>query len=152
MTEREQPGHDRPVVSDLPDRETRERLVAEARAARKRAYAPYSRFLVGAAVSTDRGVFTGANVENASYGLSICAERVAAASAVAAGARRIEAVVVTSSAPGPTPPCGACRQFLYEFNPDMLVVSEGKDGSRKEWRLSELLVDGFGPANLQRDI
>jgi cytidine deaminase len=124
-------------------------LMREARSAMDRAYAPYSRFRVGAAVSTDRGVFSGANVENASYGLSICAERVAASSAVSAGARRIDAVAVTSSAAGPASPCGACRQFLYEFGPDMVVISEGRDGGRKVWRLSELLVDGFGPSDLE---
>lgn len=125
-------------------------LLSEARAARERAYAPYSNFLVGAAVATDAGVFRGCNVENASYGLSICAERVAATTAVAAGARRFDAVALTGSAHGPTPPCGACRQFLYEFNPDMAVVSEGSDGTRREWRLSALLMDGFGPEDLGR--
>ncbi|HEX9234823.1 MAG TPA: cytidine deaminase [Actinomycetota bacterium] len=124
-------------------------LVARAKAARDRAYAPYSRFLVGAAVATDAGTFDGANVENASYGLSICAERVAAATGVAAGARRIIAIAVTSSASGPTAPCGACRQFLHEFNPDMVVVSQGGDGERKRWRLSELLPVAFGPDDLQ---
>ena len=123
-------------------------LMAEARSARGRAYAPYSRFSVGAAVATDAGVFSGANVENASYGLSICAERVAAASAIAAGARRIDAIAIAGSAAGATPPCGACRQFLYEFNPEMTVVSEGMNGERNEWRLSELLVDGFSPSDL----
>jgi cytidine deaminase len=125
-------------------------LIEEARDARARAYAPYSKFFVGAALVVDDGRhFSGANVENASYGLSMCAERVAATTAVAAGARRIEAVAVTSSAPRPTPPCGACRQFLYEFNPEMTVVSEGANGERKEWRLSELLLDGFGPDDLE---
>jgi cytidine deaminase len=103
---------------------------------------------VGASVSTDAGVFSGCNVENASYGLTICAERVAATTAVAAGARRFDALVVTGSAPAPTPPCGACRQFLYEFNPEMAIVSEGRNGERKEWRLSELLVDGFSAEDL----
>jgi len=136
-----------------------DRLVEEARAARERAYAPYSNFLVGAAVATDRGVFTGANVENASYSLAICAERVAAAAAVASGARRIEAVAVLGALRDPktgddvpkepTPPCGACRQFLYEFNPDMTVVAVGSNGKRNQWRLSELLKDGFGPKDLQ---
>jgi cytidine deaminase len=127
-----------------------DRLVDEAREARSRAYAPYSRFFVGAALITDQGNHvSGANVENASYGLSICAERVAAAMAVAAGARKIEAVALTSSAPTPTPPCGACRQFLYEFNPEMTIVSEGSNGERKEWRLSELLPDGFRPEDLE---
>ena len=124
-------------------------LVAVARAARERAYAPYSRFLVGAAVASDGGVFAGANVENASYGVSICAERVAAAAAVASGARRIDAVAVAGPGPRPTPPCGACRQFLYEFGPDMIVVSEAPGGDRSQWRLSELLRDGFGPAELE---
>jgi cytidine deaminase len=125
-----------------------EELVAQAEAARATAYAPYSRFTVGAAVATDLGVFRGANVENASYGLSICAERVACASAVAAGARRVDAVAVTSSSRTPTSPCGACRQFLFEFNPDTTVVSVGLNGERKVWRLADLLVDGFGPKDL----
>lgn len=125
-------------------------LVEESRDARSRAYAPYSNFFVGAALVTDDGRrFSGANVENASYGLSICAERVAATTAVAAGARRIEAVAVTSSSPTPTPPCGACRQFLYEFNREMIVISEGLNGERKQWRLSALLLDGFGPEDLE---
>ena len=124
-------------------------LVAEARSAMDRAYAPYSRFFVGAAVSTEIGVFAGANVENASYGLSICAERVAAASAVAAGARTIDAVGLTSSAEEPTSPCGACRQVLNEFGPTMTVVSEGTSGRRKSWLLSELLPDAFGPNDLE---
>jgi cytidine deaminase len=125
-------------------------LIEEARGARARAYAPYSKFFVGAALVADDGRhFSGANVENASYSLSICAERVAASAAVAAGARRIEAVAVTSSAPTPTSPCGACRQFLYEFNPEMTVVSVGSNGERKQWRLSELLPDGFGPEDLE---
>jgi cytidine deaminase len=123
-------------------------LVAAARAARERAYAPYSRFSVGAAVRTDAGTFVGANVENASYGLSVCAERVAAASAVASGARRIEAVAIATGAPRPTPPCGACRQFLHEFGPDMTVISESGTGERRAWRLSELLAEGFGPGDL----
>src|SRR5438093_12601609 len=107
-------------------------LVEESRQARSHAYAPYSSFFVGAALVTDDGRhFSGANVENASYGVSICAERIAAATAVAAGARRIEAMAVTSSSPTPTPPCGACRQFLYEFNREMTLVSEGLNGGRK---------------------
>ena len=125
-----------------------EALLDLARSARGRAYAPYSSFFVGAAVSTDQGVFAGANVENASFGLAICAERVAAASAAASGARAIDAVAVTSSSPTPTPPCGACRQFLYEFNPEMTVISESRNGERKVWRLSDLLLDGFGPGDL----
>ena len=67
----------------------------------------------------------------------------------AAGARRIEAIAVAGSAPTPTPPCGACRQFLYEFNPEMTVVSEGANGEWKQWRLSALLLDGFGPTDME---
>ena len=125
-------------------------LVKEAHEARSRAYAPYSNFFVGAALVTDDGRhFSGANVENASYGISICAERVAATTAVAAGARMIEAIAVTRPVTTPIAPCGACRQFLYEFNPDMTVVSEGSNGERKQWRLSALLLDGFGPDDLK---
>jgi len=124
-------------------------LVAASWEARERAYAPYSTFLVGAALRTPSGVFTGANVENASYGLAICAERVAAVTAVAAGVRDFEVCAVTSSGMRPATPCGACRQFLYEFNPSMIIVSEGRDGERKRWRLSDLLLDGFGPEDLE---
>ena len=128
-----------------------DQLIAAASEARERAYAPYSGFLVGAAVRTSDGqVFTGCNVENVSYSVAICAERVAGAAAVAAGHRDLEAVAVTSSAATPTPPCGVCRQFLFEFNPDLVVVSEGTGGERKEWRLRELLADGFGPESLGR--
>jgi cytidine deaminase len=88
-------------------------------------------------------------VENASYGESICAERVASTKAVSEGGTAFRAIAVVSSAPGPTSPCGACRQVLYEFGPDMLVVSGGRDGSRCQWILSELLPDGFGPSTLQ---
>jgi cytidine deaminase len=127
-----------------------EDLVARAHAARERAYAPYSRFFVGAALRTNDGrVFDGANVENASYGLTICAERVAAASAVAGGARRIDAIAVVGGWSRPAAPCGACRQFLFEFNPEMLVVAESPAGDRKEWRLSDLLLEGFGPGDLE---
>jgi cytidine deaminase len=133
-----------------PDDGALDDLVRRAWEARDRAYAPYSRFLVGAAVlAPDGGVFTGANVENASYSVAICAERVAGAVAVASGVRDLRAVAVTSSEHNPTPPCGVCRQFLFEFNPDMVVVSEGRGGGRKRWRLRELLVDGFGPGSLE---
>jgi len=135
-------------MSHEPDGTDLDALVEEAEAGRANAYAPYSRFTVGAAVATDRGVFRGANVENASYSLCICAERVACAAAVAAGARRVDAVAVTSSSPTPTPPCGACRQFLFEFAPGMTVVSQGRNGERTVWRLEDLLVHGFGREDL----
>ena len=123
--------------------------MAEARAARERAYAPYSRFHVGAALLADDGrVIPGANVENASYGLSMCAERTAAFRAASEGVRRLVAVAVAASNEEPTCPCGACRQVLWEFGPDMVVVSEGAGGRREERRLADLLPDAFGPADL----
>ncbi|HSJ50011.1 MAG TPA: cytidine deaminase [Actinomycetota bacterium] len=127
--------------------ETMDRLVAEARAIKERAYAPYSRFRVGAAVLADGQVFAAPNIENASYPLSVCAERNAVAAAVSAGHTSIEAVAVSTDAERPTPPCGGCRQVLNEFGPDLLVVSDAASG-RAEWRLTELLPSAFGPADL----
>jgi len=124
-------------------------LLREARGARDRAYAPYSGFPVGAAVQSDAGLFAGANVENAASPTGICAERVAAASAVSAGARHIAAVVVTGHAEDPITPCGQCRQFLSEFGPGMLVVSEGRNGTRRRWSLAELLPHAFGPRDAE---
>jgi cytidine deaminase len=121
-----------------------------AREARERAYAPYSGFRVGAALLADDGrEFPGANVENASYGLSMCAERTAAFRAVADGVRGIVAVIVTASNEEPSWPCGACRQVLTEFGPAALVVSEGLGGRREERRLDQLLPDAFGPSDLR---
>lgn len=119
-------------------------LIAEAIDARQRAYAPYSQFQVGAALRTDSGeVFSGCNVENASYGLAICAERVAASTAVAAGYRRFSAVVVASS--GGATPCGACRQFLAEFGNDLAILIVDVDSNQvRRFVLSELLPNAFG--------
>ena len=131
-------------------REEVERLEAAAREARDRAYAPYSGFQVGAALLTDDGrIFTGANVENASYGLSMCAERNAVFHAVTEGVRGLRAVAVSASNDEPTWPCGGCRQVLHEFGPDMVVISEGRGGRREERRLAELLPLAFGPADLE---
>ena len=132
-----------------PDDATLDELARAAHDARTRAYAPYSGFAVGAAVLAGGRVYPGCNVENASYGLSICAERVAAVTAVAAGERRIDAVAVVGSSREPTPPCGACRQFLSEFGPRMAVVSETPDGRRERWRLDEILPHAFGPEFLE---
>ena len=124
-------------------------LVRAAEAARRHAHAPYSRYRVGAAVETEDGaIYTGCNVENASYGLTICAERAAVCAAVAAGARKIRrAVVVTDSDP-PGAPCGACRQVLAEFGLDMEVTAVGRAG-RLQWTLRELLPDAFTSEALQ---
>ena len=123
-------------------------LVAAAKAAREHAYAPYSGFLVGAAVLDDQGrIFAGANVENASYGLAICAERSAIASAVSAGARRLNQMVVVTAVDPPSAPCGACRQVMLEFGRDMKVTALGPDGQRT-WTMVDLLPDAFGPEDL----
>lgn len=125
-------------------------LTAAARAAQANAYAPYSRFRVGAALEADDGrVFAGANVENASYGLTNCAERVALGAAVAAGARRFRRLVVVSETDPAAAPCGACRQALAEFGTDLVIEAVNRGGGRR-WRLADLLPDGFGPTDLKR--
>jgi len=123
-------------------------LVDAARAAQQRAYAPYSRFRVGCALEADDGrVFVGCNVENASYGLTICAERAAVCAAVAAGAQRFRRAVVVSDADPPAAPCGACRQVLSEFGPDLRVDAVSPAGS-VTWTIAELLPAAFGKEQL----
>ncbi len=126
-------------------------LIAAAQSAADRAYAPYSGFAVGAALLTANGaVITGGNVENASYGLTICAERSAIVAAVAAGHREVMAIAVSApGAPGTTP-CGACRQVLNEFVPpdgELIVVLE-RDGKPEQTTLAALLPHAFGPRDL----
>jgi cytidine deaminase len=122
-------------------------LVAAALAARDRAYAPYSEFTVGAVILTERGdLYVGANVENASYGLSICAERNAIMRMVLDGGSHPVAVYVATSSSPPASPCGSCRQVLLEFSPDpaaVRVVSVNPDGERAEWTVAQLIPDGF---------
>jgi cytidine deaminase len=117
--------------------------------AARRAYAPYSRFAVGPAVlSADGRIHTGANVENASFGLSICAERNAIFRAVADGARTIDAIVVYTPTADATPPCGACRQVLAEFGADALIVCCSDGAADRRYRVAELLPQAFGPQHL----
>ncbi len=125
------------------------KLAAAARRAAKRAYAPYSKFAVGAAIlTTDGEIYTGCNVENASYGLTNCAERTAIFSAVAAGHRKIACVAVYTPTERPTAPCGACRQVIYEFGPAARVVSLCNGRERIDLAITNLLPGAFGPADL----
>jgi cytidine deaminase len=123
-------------------------LETAARAAQAHAYAPYSHFQVGAALEADDGtVFAGCNVENASYGLTICAERAALAAAVAHGRQRFRRLVVVSDIDPPAAPCGACRQMLSEFGAQLPVDAVGRS-TRASWTLAELLPAAFGPGSL----
>ncbi|MFM9105288.1 MAG: cytidine deaminase [Chloroflexota bacterium] len=128
-----------------------EALLALAREAASLAYAPYSEFPVGAAlISGDGRVFTGANIENASYGLGCCAERTAVFRAVLEGADEVRAIAVWAPRAAPCPPCGACRQVLVEWRPregDMTVILEGPDGPLVQ-TLESLIPLSFGPRNL----
>lgn len=134
----------------IPDATWR-RLVAAARAVRARAYAPYSRFHVGAALLAEDGtVFVGANVENSSFGLTICAERTAVVSAVAHGQRRFRALALVAGRGEPASPCGACRQVLHEFAPHLPVRLVSADGRTRDVRLDELLPLGFAHDDLKR--
>jgi cytidine deaminase len=120
-------------------------LLDAARNVRKHAYAPYSDFKVGAAVQVGDAIHAGANVENASYGLTLCAERNAVAAAVANGARRVDAVAIASGTSPPTPPCGMCLQTLAEFaGPTLPVALVGLRGERVDTKLGELLPHAFG--------
>lgn len=121
-----------------------EELVKAAIEARGRAYAPYSQYSVGAAVRGDNGkIYAGANVENASYGLAMCAERTAVAAAVLDGVRCLTAAVVVTSTSPPAAPCGMCRQTLAEFARELVVVLVNDTGERAETTLAELLPRAF---------
>lgn len=121
-----------------------ERLVAAARSARERARAPYSNFSVGAAVlCADGHIFEGCNIENASYGLTICAERVALFCAVAAGCRQIDAIAIAGPGGEPLSPCGACRQVMLELAPGARVIMAGAPAPRIR-TVEQLLPEAFG--------
>ena len=123
-------------------------LVAAAASVRKMAHAPYSGYAVGAAVLTSDGqIFSGCNVENASYGLSVCAERHAIAAAVAAGCTNFIGIAVVTSSTPPAAPCGACRQVLAEFG-DFPVILAGLDGKSQTTFVRDLLPDAFTPETL----
>src|SRR5271154_4664561 len=114
-------------------------LLLAARKVRESAYAPYSRFQVGAALRTASGrIYCGCNVENLSFGLTVCAERAAVFAAVAAGETRFEAIAVVADSVQPVTPCGACRQVLVEFSQDLQICSENLQGQRYESTIGEL--------------
>jgi cytidine deaminase len=125
------------------------RLEKTARAAARKSYSPYSKFRVGTAVLAGSGkTYAGCNIENASYGLCNCAERTAIFTAAAAGERKIKAVVVYTSTPTPTMPCGACRQVINEFGSQAVVIGICDSAKRIETTLPALLTEAFGPENL----
>ncbi len=126
------------------------RLIELARAVRERAYAPYSGFAVGAVVETAGGrCYTGCNVENASYGLTICAERAALAKAVSEGADRLTRIVVIADTERPIAPCGACRQVMLELmGPEGQVIMANLRGDRLERKIGDLLPEAFAPHDL----
>ena len=126
-------------------------LLARASDARARAYAPYSGLRVGCALqAVDGRVFTACNVENAAYPAAMCAERNAVGQAVAAGARRFVALAVVGDGERAPAPCGTCRQVLFEFEPDLVVLAGGAGGATARYHLArDLLPDAFGPGDLR---
>ena len=141
------PLHSEQLQTKLSD-ETRHLLIGTAQQVRQRAYAPYSHYMVGAALLGANGeIYTGCNVENAAYPATICAERAALVKAVSEGVQKFVAIAVVTERAGS--PCGMCRQMLFEFAPDMTVIVADGDGHIKyERTLSALLPDGFGPQML----
>ena len=124
-------------------------LIAAARAAREKAHAPYSKFFVGAALRTRSGkVFGGCNVENATYGLTVCAERVAIFKAISEGERKFDAISVVTDAETLTPPCGACRQLIWEFCGDVPVIMANLKGKVEVHQMRELFPKPFDSSNL----
>jgi cytidine deaminase len=131
-------------------RQDEDALVKRALSARKRAYAPYSEFTVGAALLCDDGkVYEGVNVENASYGLCLCAERTAMVTAVAEGHRKFSAIAIATGSDPPSPPCGMCRQVLAEFCADLRIILVNDRGAKKRVTLKKIFPGTFTPAQLR---
>src|SRR3989338_2100888 len=125
-------------------------LLHAAMRARKNPCAPCSKFKVGAAIETiDGRIFTGCNIENASYGLAICAERVAVFKAVSEGVKKFKRIAIVTGAKKPTPPCGMCRQVLFEFNPNLEIIIANTNGKVIKTKLSKLFPYAFGPKILK---
>jgi len=124
-------------------------LLEAAIAARQKSHAPFSRFHVGAAVRSASGaIYTGSNVESSSYGLTICAERLALCIAIHNGEQEITEIAVVCSTKGAPGPCGACRQFMVDFAPDAIVIMSNLEGARRTATVGELMPWGFGPREL----
>ncbi|PIR25886.1 MAG: cytidine deaminase [Deltaproteobacteria bacterium CG11_big_fil_rev_8_21_14_0_20_42_23] len=128
------------------------KLIAKAKIIRKKAYAPYSKFQVGAALETKSGkVFLGCNVENASYGLTDCAERVAVMKAVSEGSKSFSRIAIVANTDGPIAPCGICRQILFEFSPKMEVIMTNLKGDVSVACLSDLLPGAFEKSAVKKE-
>jgi len=139
----------RPTTTNARSEGDDQELIRLADDVRDRAHSPYSRIRVGAALrARDGRVFTGCNVENASYGLTLCAERSAIVKAVSEGAREFTTIAITTSLENVMMPCGACRQVLAEFAPDLRVIVVGHGGRRVDTTLAKLLPEAFGPIDL----
>ena len=144
-------------ASDASEGSARQRATGSNRALARRAlealvhaYSPYSRLRVGAALrATDGRIFTGCNVENASFGLTSCAERTALVKAISEGARELDALAIATDGERPLMPCGACRQMLSEFAPRLRILVASPRGDLRETSLSDLLPQAFGPADLR---
>ena len=137
-------------MSDRERKDAEEELRDAAFSAMENAYAPYSRFRVGAALRTSSGaIITGCNVENAAYGEALCAERVAVSAAVAQGMRDFEEIAIASESEDPAPPCGSCRQTMSEFAPDLKVTGYSRNGKKVVWSLSDLLPEAFALNHLR---
>lgn len=129
--------------------ENYKKLIKEAEKARKRAYTPYSKFKVGAAILTSDGkIFTGCNIENASFGLTVCAERVAILKAISEGSSEFEAIVIVGNTNRYCSPCGACRQVIYEFGEDIKIIMSNLKGDIKIKKMRELLPEAFSKNDL----
>jgi cytidine deaminase len=128
-----------------------DRLIEKAKEARKKAYASYSNFLVGAAVIGGSGkIFTGCNIENSSFGLTICAERVALFKAVSEGEKEVKILALVTDTQTPVWPCGACRQVLAEFDRELLIVSSNLKGQKEEKKLSEIFPEAFDKRSMKK--
>lgn len=128
---------------------TSRELIEKARMARSNAHAPYSKFTVGAALEAQDGqVFTGCNIENASFGLTMCAERVALFKAMSEGHSGFSRIAIVTDGDTPTPPCGACRQLLWEFGGDIEVISENLKGKKSQYQLKQLFPCPFDDRQL----